>query len=148
MTSAATWIVMGIVVVAAAGAVTWVFWPEGGSPNGGLEDDDAAVPAQTKNQERGSIDVVATRQAWNDGQVRFSLSIDTHTVDLSNYDPLAKAHLEADGGALTPTADSEVVSNDGHHISAMLTFDAAADEPLTLILRDLDGITWRLEFTP
>jgi hypothetical protein len=73
--------------------------------------------------------------------------LDTHTVDLSDYDVVANSRLIADGATLRPQGRSGTTDNTGHHVEADLAFQGDRHGTLTLVLEDLGGVPERrLEF--
>ncbi len=127
------WSVVGAVGVIAVTLIAWILWPQ---PD---------LPGQTQTAEANGVTVTATL-APGDG-LRFTVTLDTHTVDLANYDAVAKSRLVVDGTTLRPHGESGTTDNTGHHVEADLVFDGERHGTLVLILEDLGGVPERrLEF--
>ncbi len=134
-----SWLLLAVGAIVATATITWALWPQ--VP--------ATLPEDTHVQEHGEVTATATRHAGEQAPVTFTLILDTHTVDLSSYDPLTSTTLDTTAGVLEPLNGSEVVENDGHHVEARLLFDAPPTEAKTLVLHDLaDRAEWRLDFIP
>lgn len=134
-----SWLLLAVGAILAIATITWALWPQ--TP--------AALPEDTHVQEHDGVTATATRHPGEQAPVTFTLTLDTHTVDLTSYDPLTSTTLETSAGVLEPLEGSEVVKNDGHHVEARLLFDAAPTQAKTLVLHDLaDRAEWRLEFIP
>lgn len=133
MRAAIQWGIVAAVGVVAVALVAWILWPQPG------------LPGQTEAAEAGGVTVTATL-APGDG-LRFTLVLDTHTVDLSQYDVVAKSRLIVDGATLRPHGESTTTDNTGHHVEADLVFDGERHGTLVLVLEDLGGVPERrLEF--
>ena len=133
MRQAAKWGILAAIAVVAVALVAWILWPQPG------------LPGQTRRAEANGVTVEATL-APGDG-LAFTVILDTHTVDLSGYDVVAKSRLETGDGTLRPTGTSQAKDNTGHHVEATLTFAGKRSGPVTLVLEDLGGVPERrLEF--
>lgn len=129
---AAKWAIVAAVGVLAIVLVAWILWPQ-------------PVAGQTRTAEANGVTVTATLLP-GDG-LRFTVTLDTHTVDLTGYDVVAKSRLLADGSELRPHGESGTTDNTGHHVEAELTFDGDRHGTLVLVLEDLGGVPERrLEF--
>ena len=133
MRPAAKWGLLAAIGVVAIAVVAWILWPQPG------------LPGQTRTAEQEGIAVVATLAPGD--KLRFTVILDTHTVDLSGYDVVNKTRLETAEGALRPTGNSGLKDNTGHHVEAHLVFEGHHGDTLTLVLEDLGGVPERrLEF--
>ena len=132
MKPAVRWAILGVVAVVAMVLVAWILWPQ-------------PSPGQTQTAEANGVTVTATLLAGNG--LRFAVILDTHTVDLTNYDVVAKSRLLVDGATLRPQGDSGTTDNTGHHVEADLAFEGERHGTVVLILDDLGGVPQRrLEF--
>lgn len=78
-----------------------------------------------------------------DDVVLLHVKMNTHSVNLSEYDLTAIATLVADGRTDAPL-DSVMISDDQHHIDAVLVFQAPATaSSAVLTLRDIGGVPER-----
>lgn len=134
MRGAVKWGIIAVIGVVAVVLIAWVLWPQPG------------LPGQTRTAEANGVTVTATI-APGEG-LRFTVILDTHTVDLSTYDVVAKSRLVVDGMTLRPHGQSGTTDNTGHHVEAELVFDGDRHGTLVLVLEDLGGVPERrLEFT-
>lgn len=134
MRPGAKWTIVAAIGVVAIALVAWILWPQPG------------LPGQTRTAEANGVTVTATLAPGNG--LRFTVILDTHTVDLTNYDVVANSRLVVDGATLRPHGESGTTDNTGHHVEADLVFDGERHGPLVLILEDLGGVPERrLEFT-
>lgn len=118
-------VAMGVLAVA---GLAWAFWPT-----------DEEIPATGRAVSEESGGVTATATDLGDGRVR--LVLDTHTVDLSDFDAFRDVRLQA-GGAVVAPASAIVGNATPHHVDVTLAFDArpAAFE---VVVRDVGGVAER-----
>ncbi len=134
-------LILAALGVAAIAFAAWVLWPSGSG------DTDGGVGEETRTQDQNGVTVKATRLAGEGAPVHFVLVLDTHTVDLSRYDPVQKVVLVVGGRTLTAQGTSSVDQNTGHHVEAELSFDTEPGQAMTLVVKDLGGVPERrLEF--
>ena len=100
----------------------------------------AATVGQTQTVSGGGVTVKATYVAQTEHESRFSIALDTHSVNLDAYDLKALAVLRDDTGiVLKPTA----IENKGsaHHRQAILTFPRPSTKRtwLELVIKDIAG---------
>jgi hypothetical protein len=93
----------------------------------------AALPAEPRTSEGGGVTVEAMPAGAADGDLAFSLSLNTHMVDL-RYDYRALATLRDDQGHVYPAAKWDGGSG-GHHVTGKLFF---SNNPL----RSVPGLKW------
>lgn len=133
MRVAIQWGIVVAVGVVAVALVAWILWPQPG------------LPGQTQTAQANGVTVTATLAPG--AGLRFTVVLDTHTVDLSGYDVVAKSRLIVDGATVRPHGESRTTDNTGHHVEANLVFDGARRGAVVLVLEDLGGIPERrLEF--
>ena len=133
MRGAVKWGILASIGVVAVALVAWILWPQPG------------LPGQTQTAQASGVTVEATLAPGD--ELRFTVVIDTHTVDLSGYDVVGKAHLVTANGIARPTGTSQLKDNTGHHVEATLVFPGERSGPVTLVLEDLGGVPERrLEF--
>lgn len=128
-------------IVAAVGVVSLIVvaWGLSGPAAAGL-------PEASESLTYNEVTATATRLEGG-GHITFRLDIETHSVDLSEYDPVAMSRLESPDRTFSPAVGSVVNKNDGHHIEAELIFETEPTVGQTLILQDLAGrAEWRLTF--
>lgn len=114
-----------------------------------------AAKSRTQVSEGGSV----TLELQWDGDtastaaIRFSVAMNTHSVELGQFDLAKLATLRTDAGKEVKPTAWQAPSGDGHHVSGTLTFPAAVDgkpliEPGTkyfeMIIRDVAGIKERV----
>jgi hypothetical protein len=99
----------------------------------------------------GSVTVSAklNRAATSPATARFTLYLNTHSVDQSAFDPTAAVTLRpADGRAIPAWVVSDPSGQSSHHRSFELEFANPGTGPATLVVRDVAGIPERdLPFT-
>jgi YHS domain-containing protein len=101
------------------------------------------LKAQTDDQKR--VKVKVTPQEIRFGEpVRFEITFDTHSVDLS-FDPVEIAILEFGHGVLVRPDKWDGAAAGGHHRSGLLIFKSIPKDTKTLklILRDVAGVPER-----
>ena len=92
---------------------------------------------------QGGVTVKATLTAFAGGQATFNITVDTHSIDLTTYDPVANSQVEDSAGARhEPKAGSRVTVEGSHHKEADVLFDLPAGL-LVLIVKDLAGVPER-----
>ena len=102
----------------------------------------------TRNDNQGNVMIAATYQGaeQKDGPVSIKLALNTHMVDLSQYDIQRLSYLQFDDQ--TPIQAAKwVQSGEGHHIRGTLTFAGSAGKSvkkLRLILKGIGGIDQRV----
>lgn len=90
---------------------------------------------------RGALQEAASRLP--DGTILIHVKLDTHSVDLAQYDLAALASLDF-GGEATPALGYEPLSDEGHHREGVLAFAAREPEgPVSLVLREVAGVRER-----
>lgn len=121
----------------------------------GTGDDGKAQPAPVAvgktvtDSGQGGATVKATLEGYDDGRARFNLTLDTHSVDLTAYDPTQHTALEdAAGSQHSPAAGSRVTTEGNHHKEAIVYFETPGGS-MTLVVKDLSGVPERrLLFVP
>jgi len=83
----------------------------------------------------------ATLEATAPG-LKFTVELDTHTVDLAAYD-VSNIVLENSQGTRFDATDVSVLQRTSHHVEAVIVFPATGWEPVALIAKDLAGIPER-----
>ncbi len=106
----------------------------------------AAGQDQAVDNGAGSVIVSATleRAASTDREVAFTVSLNTHSVDLSDFDPAAQVKLQAASGQ-EGDAETAVLNGDrsSHHQNYRVTFPRPAGSVVTLVVRNVSGIAER-----
>jgi hypothetical protein len=92
-----------------------------------------SLPAETRSSEGGGVTIQATPDGTAGGNLVISLSLNTHSVDLS-YDYRALATLRDDQGHVYPAASWDGASG-GHHVKGRLIF---SNNPL----QSVAGVKW------
>lgn len=107
------------------------------------------LKAQTDDQKRVKVKVTPQEIRFNE-PVRFEITFDTHSVDLS-FDPAEIAILEFGHGVLVRPDKWDGTAAGGHHRSGLIIFKSIPKDTntLKLILRDVAGVpertfTWDL----
>ena len=75
------------------------------------------------------------------GKLVFNVYIDTHTVDLSSFNPSGQISLEGDDGAMVAPERAES-SGSEHHLEFTLYFPKV-EGSVRLVVRDLAGVPRR-----
>lgn len=123
------WVAAGTVVLAAVG-LTWAMWPA----------EEALPPeAQVRTGEEGGVTVEVTMTRAT--TLRFEVTLDSHTVDLSGFDPAVHARIH-ERGVFTPPSASAIVTPGAHHVRAVAEFAATSPSP-TFVVLDLGGVAER-----
>lgn len=123
----------GLALLALAFVAGWIFWPATEAPRtlaGAVERSDEGAGGVTV---KAVLAPRASDDAWS-----FSVTLDTHTVDVAAFDLLSATRLEGGSASLRPTGDSAYGARTSHHVEATLLFDPLAG-PATLVVRDLAG---------
>lgn len=114
------------------------------------------VVLTAKDQGQGGVTIKATwvvagspeaKSAGLDRYLAFSVVMDTHSVDLSQYDLLKLSVLRDEKGNEIPPAAWESLSEDSHHRSGVMKFPKGAEEDarsLDLVIRDVGGARERV----
>lgn len=106
----------------------------------GAESFGAAGTDATQTVSGGGVTVKVTYLSQTEHESRFSVVLDTHSVNLDAYDLKALSILRADTGiVLQPTAIENKGS--GHHREAILTFPRPSTRRtwLELVIKDIAG---------
>ncbi|WP_404328128.1 hypothetical protein [Mesobacillus maritimus] len=103
----------------------------------------------TKTDSQGAVIVQVTLlpEESNRNQLIFEIAMNTHSVDLSQYDLARLAEISFGEKGQNPNFKWEILNNDSHHIMGTLTWQEELEEipeNLTLILKDIDQITSRI----
>ncbi|KKU48565.1 MAG: hypothetical protein UX68_C0011G0023 [Parcubacteria group bacterium GW2011_GWA2_46_9] len=95
--------------------------------------------SKSDNGERG-VTVIAEFSEF-EGKLVFNVAIDTHSVDLSAFNPNTQINLESDDGIAIP-AERVESSGSGHHQEFTLYFSKVKGN-VRLVVRDLAGVPRR-----
>jgi hypothetical protein len=103
----------------------------------------------TKTDSQGAVTVQATLlpEDSNRNRLVFEIAMNTHSVDLSQYDLTRLAEISFGEEEQNQNFEWESLNNDSHHIKGTLTWRKEIEEipeNLTLILKDIDQITSRI----
>jgi len=104
----------------------------------------AAVPGGAQTGSGGGVTVKVSYLAQTEHEARFSVALDTHSVNLDAYDLKALSVLRDDTGmTLQPTGAENKGS--GHHREIILTFPRPSLERkwLELVIKDIAGVKER-----
>lgn len=101
-----------------------------------------AVGTTVEDDGAAGVTVKATLVSFSSGQAMFNVTLDTHSVDLTDYDPSEHSALEDSAGQHEPKAGSRVTVPGSHHKETDLVFDAGAGR-LVLVIKDLGGVPER-----
>ena len=106
---------------------------------------DAAASGLTRTHSGGGVTVKATYlNPHSPGDVRFQVSLETHSVDLDEYDLKSLSLLRDETGkAYQPT---KVENNgSGHHRQIVIVFPKASPQAkrLELVIKDIAGVKER-----
>jgi hypothetical protein len=152
------WAIPLLVVAIAAGAAIWIWNYTTMSSRTNTAPAAAVSSGATQTDEGGQVTIAATLQR-SDAETIFNVAMNTHAVDLDDYDLKQLAVLHIDGGREVQPISWDAPKG-GHHRSGTLTFPAtdADGTPLTasatytieLVIRDIAGVPersfrWALE---
>lgn len=135
-------LLMAIIILLAAGVVVYSFLSFAGSP---LFSGTDAPLSSSGSSSSGSIsegDVTVDVQLLSKekGQILFSIALNTHSVDLSQFDLQELITLEYGSNILKPVS---VPKLSGHHASGTVRFEATGQAP-NFIVR-VQGIPQEME---
>lgn len=110
----------------------------------------SASPHQAADDGSGGVFTAATHEQAEGTATKtvFSVSLNTHTVDLSAFDPVGQIQLVVAGTAIIP--DSAVIDGEkgSHHQNYEVTFPAVRNTDAVLVIRGVAGVQERnLPFT-
>ncbi|HEY7560037.1 MAG TPA: hypothetical protein VIH18_35105 [Candidatus Binatia bacterium] len=111
----------------------------------GAESFGAAAAGATQTVSGGGVTVKATYLAQTAHESRFSVMLDTHSVNLDMYDLTALSVLRDDTGlTMQPTGAENKGS--GHHREVILTFPRPSMDRkwLELVVKDVAGVKERV----
>lgn len=121
-----------------------------GEPGSGPQISEASSATQTN--EAGQVKIAATWQGVT-GKPDFTVTMDTHSVDLDGYDLDQLALLRTDDGRQVRPSGWDAPSG-GHHRSGTLSFPTTADDgrpligpttrTLELVIADVAGVPERV----
>lgn len=100
-----------------------------------------ASPGVTKENSEGEVTVSVTPVAAGDAELSFDIAINTHTADLSAFDPENQIVLTGADGKDT-LSSSVTREGSGHHQNLQITFPTV-EKPWKLLVRDVGGISER-----
>ena len=103
----------------------------------------SADPHQNIDQGQGGVWAAATHERKNASQLEFTVALDTHTDDLSGFDPFEQVRLQADGQAYPPQTAVQTGERSSHHQSYRLDFDPVNDSNVTVLVYGVGGIETR-----
>ncbi len=98
------------------------------------------VGARKSDDGAGNV-TVAARWEIQDRVLRFTVEVNTHSVDLSSFDPMRQIVLEDAYGAATPPT-TIIPEGAGHHRSYTVDFPRR-DGQIRLVIRGLAGVARR-----
>lgn len=104
----------------------------------------AAAPGTSRSVAGGGVTVKVTYLAQTDHESKFSVVLDTHSVNLDGYDLKALSLMRDDTGlAMEPTGAENKGS--GHHREIILTFPRPSLERkwLELVIKNIAGVKER-----
>ena len=96
----------------------------------------------TGSTEAGDVSIELTPEEVKDGQLAVDISVNTHSVSLSDYDLKQITTLEYDAKIIFP---SSAPSMAGHHVSGQLTFDVNREiSAFTIRIRGIPSVEERV----
>jgi hypothetical protein len=104
----------------------------------------AGTPQTTRTNSGGGVTVKAAYLEESEHESRFSVALDTHSVNLDGYDLKTLSVLRDDAGlTLTPTRVENKGS--GHHREVVLTFPRLSSQRKwsELVIKDVAGVKER-----
>ena len=152
-----SWPVLLLVVVVFAGAALWI-WRTTAVPQANTAPAAITSAEATQTNEGGQVTIAATLQEDSAGPI-FNIAMNTHAVDLDQYNLTQLAILRIDGGQNVQPIGWEAPKG-GHHRSGTLTFPATGADgtpmiadgahTVELLIRDVAGVPersfrWTLE---
>ena len=101
----------------------------------------SVMRGESKSDNGGGDVTVMADFVERSGKLVFNGYIDTHTVDLSSFNPSGQISLEGDDGAMVAPERAES-SGSGHHLEFTLYFPKV-EGSVRLVVRDLGGVPRR-----
>lgn len=96
------------------------FFPEDNINEEEEPDGDDFDPVTTGSTGPGDSEIMLTPEKVGDGELVFSISINTHTVSLEEHDLGDQSYLKLEGEKFEPV---EYPTLSGHHVNGELVFD-------------------------
>ena len=130
-----------LAVVAIAVAVAGVRSPAKNASIPSDEDGTQAIFAE-KSIELGAVSVAAQPEIAADGKLRFTIALNTHSVDLSQFSVEDQLRLRIGGEEIAPaSSDNEAGSGPAsHHREIIAAFPYSGSPAFTLVIRNLGGV--------
>lgn len=91
---------------------------------------------------QGGVIAEATHEQKAD-DLEFTVSLNTHTVDLTNFDPSTEIRLQAAGQEYKPKTAVSAGERSSHHQNYRLSFAPVDDTNVVVVVRDVGGIEQR-----
>jgi YHS domain-containing protein len=135
-------IAVGVVVV----ALTFFSTAVQSTTQAGAAEQDTVITLKAQTDDQKSVKVkVAPRKIKLGEPVKFKITFDTHSVDLS-FDPAAITSLELDNSFVLRPEEWDGAGPGGHHRSGILVFKKIPKETKTLklTLRNVAGVPERI----
>jgi YHS domain-containing protein len=136
--SAAVFAAVVMVIIAARGFAKKVVSVEPGSKITGA----AAGQHQAVDGGQGSIITNATHEQ-NTSDLEFTVSLNTHTVDLTDFDPSKQIRLRVAGQEYSPQTATGTGERSSHHQNYRLGFPPVNDRNVALVVHNVGGIEQR-----
>ncbi len=95
---------------------------------------------------------VISRAAFERGdssatELTFTVTLDTHTVDLSSFNPASQVRLRQGTAEVAPQTAVGAGERSAHHQNYRLTFPAVGSGPAFVVIRDVAGVNRNLPFS-
>lgn len=86
------------------------------------------------------------RSDSNATELTFTVTLDTHTVDLSSFNPASQVRLQQGTTSAAPQTAVGSGERTAHHQNYRLTFSAVGSGPAFVVIRDVAGVDRDLPF--
>lgn len=103
----------------------------------------SADPHQVIDQGQGGVFAAATHERKSAG-LEFIVSLDTHSVDLTSFDPFQQVRLQVGGGEYQPQTAVRTGERSSHHQSYRLDFAPVNDSKMAIKVYRVGGIEQRI----
>lgn len=135
---AAMFVAVIVIVMAARGFSNKLF---GVAPGSAITGTSAGAHEAIDGGQGGVI--AEAKHEQKSGDLEFVLSLDTHTVDLTKFDPVQQVQLRADGQTYAPQTVTETGERSSHHQNYRLTFPPVGEKALILTVDNVGGVVER-----
>ncbi|GEM_PF-3432697 len=87
--------------------------------------------------------IAEAKHEQNSNDLEFSVSLDTHTVDLTSFDAVQQIRLHAAGQEYAPATVVNSGERSSHHQNYQVSFPLVENSSITVVVHDVGGIEER-----